>query len=222
MLRSQAVAFLVASLSLAGGALAENKPGTKAPAKAAAPDAVKPAPAPAIKPAPTAPPSVPRPPAQLDVLAFLTGTFNCQGTMPAVPATTQAGAAEQAPASYKARFASKWALDKFFLGFQYAQVKAKDHPVAFVAEGHLGYDAGLKRFVFLGADNVGGSFLLRADEVGEGPLVFKGESTGQNGRHVPIEFRYTRTPKGFDFSSAGADAEGQMIEGAKEVCTRGK
>ena len=38
----------------------------------------------------------------------------------------------------------------------------------------------------------------------------------------PTLVSYTRTAKGFDFSSAGADAQGEMVEGAKEVCIKGK
>jgi hypothetical protein len=172
----------------------------KAPASAAAPTAQR----------PTAP-AAPAP--ELDKIKFLAGTFACDASRPASD-----GAPEQ---HYKGRFAGKLDLGGFFVTFQYADLKAKDHPTVLQSSGFLGWDPGLRRFVFAAADSTGLSFLLRADVPPVDQYEFKGNATASFNRHVPTLYTVTRTMKGFDIAAEGADADGQMVKRSQMTCTKG-
>lgn len=167
-------------------------------------------------PASTAPgPAAARtPPAELERLKFLVGNFNCDGTTPVKGSVDHA---------FKGRWVTKPTLSGFFLGWQYTDVKAKDHPVAYSAEGRLSWDGGLSRFLFDWADTNGTAALLRAEAPADvDKFLFKGTATASFGRHVPHQFTITRTDKGFDLLLEGADANGEQTKLVAWSCVKGK
>lgn len=149
---------------------------------------------------------------ELQQLGFLTGNFACDGVR-FDPAGDH---------KYKSKVVSKPALDKFFVGFEYAQIKAKDHPTIAMRNGWLGWDFALKRFVFSGADNQGVAFLLRAEPASGEQIVFKGNASASFGRHVPVQWTFSKTAKGFDVLVEGSDVDGQLQREGQESCVKGR
>ena len=184
-----------------------------APAATAAP-APAVAPAPVTRPGPAIPPVPTAPTPEFDKLKFLVGAFNCD-----VDAALRAGAPTLPPHA-KGRFTGKLDLGGFFVAFQYAEAKTKERPTPFASSGFLGWDPGLRRYVFAQADSLGIAFLLRADVPPVDQYVFKGTATAAWGRHLPAVWTITRTVKGFDVLAEGTDIEGQVSRIATLTCLK--
>ena len=219
MIRSL-TAFALLALALCPSlAVAETTPPAKAAdGKAAKPDAkpnAKAADAKAAAPAPApGAPQLPTPPVELDKLKFLVGNFNCDGSSPIKGALDH---------TYKAKITSKLVLGNFFVGWQYAEIKAKDHPFAMLGEGRVSWDGGLKRFLYSWADSAGTTTMLRAEMPADvDQYVFKGTATASFGRHVPFVLTISRTPTGFDMVLEGTDNDGQLARLMRSACTAGK
>jgi len=195
-------------------------PATGAPAPAPATPAgpaasATPAPTPAAtRPGPAIPPVPTAPTPEFDKLKFLVGAFNCD-----VDAALRAGAPTLPPHA-KGRFTGKLDLGGFFVAFQYAEAKTKERPTPFASSGFLGWDPGLRRYVFAQADSLGIAFLLRADVPPVDQYVFKGTATAAWGRHLPAVWTITRTVKGFDVLAEGTDIEGQVSRIATLTCLK--
>jgi hypothetical protein len=179
-----ALAFgTVSAVALAQAPKPAAAPAAPAAAKPAA--AMPPAPiAPAAAPAAAAP-AIPKPAPEMDQLKIFEGSWRCDGKVPAGPLGPEQ--------SYKATFKVKKDLDGFWLAADYEQKKSKAHPVPIKAKGFFTWEAGEKKFVFAGVDNLGGmahetSTGWEGDKlVLSGPAVAMGQKT---------EFRETFTKKG--------------------------
>ena len=216
------LALALALALVAPPARAEDKPSPgKKEEKAARSDKPADVKAPAADartpPAPAAAPAAPQPPKpapEFDRLKFLAGNFTCDGTSPVKGSVDHA---------YKGKWTSKPTLGGFFVGWQYGELKAKDHPFPLTAEGHFSWDPGLKRYLLGWADSAGTATLLRAEAPPDvDQFVFKGTATASFGRHVPFVFTLSRTPKGFDLLIDGSDTDGQLGRLALLSCARGK
>jgi len=113
---------------------------------------------------------VPKPPPELEQLRPLEGSWNCDVSLPA--GAMGPGSAAQ---SFKAKMSTKKGLDGFWYVMDYAERKTKAHPIAIKAHGTMGYDTLNKKFIMIGADNLGGWMT----ETGAGwdgdQIVFSGE-----------------------------------------------
>ena len=212
MIRSPLALALFASLLAPALAPSSARADIAPPRPAPRPEPAKPAPAPAVTVAAAAARPA-GPPAELDRLKFMVGTFACDGSAPVKGSVDHA---------FKGKFTSKATLGGYFVGWQWAEVKAKDHPTPMSAEGHLSWDGGLKRYLLGWADSNGLATLLRAEPPSDvDQLVFKGTATASFGRHVPHQFTVTRTPKGFDLLLEGTDNDGQLSRLALLSCAGG-
>jgi hypothetical protein len=113
---------------------------------------------------------VPRLPPELEELKPLEGSWNCDVSLP--PGAMGPGSPAQ---SFKAKMSVKKGLDGFWYVMDYAERKTKAHPIAIKTHGTMGYDTLNKKFIMIGADNLGGWMT----ETGAGwdgdQFVFSGE-----------------------------------------------
>jgi hypothetical protein len=163
------------------------------------------------KPPQGAPPMV-KPGAEIDSIKWLVGNATCDGKAAEMP-----GAAAH---DFKAKATARLELGGFFVTYHYEETKAKNHP-AFMAQGWWGWDAGLKRYVFGGADSTGGSFLFPGDKTGD-TMEFKGEATNPMGMRGPLAFTWTKTAKGYSFKVMAGGPDGKMMDLASVDCTTHK
>jgi hypothetical protein len=185
-----------ASPSAKPAAAAVALPGTKPAAPAAAPTApaapapaaptvaAKPVPtaAPAVAPAaaavapvaaaPTAPPPkpvAPKPAPELDQLAWLVGSWRCDGKAPA------GALGPGSPAyDYKSKMTLKKDLKDFVLSADYEQAKTKANPLGYHGKGFMSYDGLAKKFVVVGVDSGGNWYSETAEKDGD-KLISEGQ-----------------------------------------------
>ena len=150
------------------------------------------------------------PPTELTALDFLAGRFRCKGSW-----FPTAGAPGQPKTS---KISSKWALEKFFLTFDYSQPKTKEQPGPIVANGYWGWDADVKKYVHGAINSVGMSFMLAGDKDGDS-LVFKGEGKGRTGARGPVVFTFKKADKGFTLLVEDTGADGKLARSSEETCT---
>jgi hypothetical protein len=132
----------LAAMLVAGSAFAQGA--DKKPAAAAPPPAAKPPEKAAEKPPEMAMPT--KPPAEMDQLKFMLGTWKCEGKM------NMGGPDMPIKSTYKVA----WDLDNMWLVGHVEGAKSKDMPRAFKATDFYNYDAGSKNYVQLSIDNMGG------------------------------------------------------------------
>jgi hypothetical protein len=121
--------------------------------------------------APAAPAmEVPKPPPELDQLKPLEGTWNCHGSLPA--GAMGPGSPAQ---TFNAKMSMKKGLDGFWYVMDYAERKSKTHPIAIKAHGTMGYDTLNKKFIMIGADNLGGWMTETGTGWDGDQFVFTGE-----------------------------------------------
>lgn len=97
-----------------------------------------------------APMAAPKPPAELQQLKDMVGTWKCDGK------TTIAG--KEMVSKMTARF--NWDLDNYFVVAAMDSPKSKDNPTGYKSRATYGYDAGGKQFVAMGVDSMGGMSML--------------------------------------------------------------
>jgi hypothetical protein len=151
-------ALVLASTSAAS--LAQAPKPAPAPAAAAGPPAVASAP----------PPGPPKPPAELDQIKWLEGSWRCDGKAPA--------GAMGPEHAYKSTMKVKRELDGFWYSGDYEQKKTKDNPMAVKARSFLGFDPVAKKVISLGVDNFGGALQLTGPIAGD---KISTEGEGNNG-----------------------------------------
>jgi uncharacterized protein DUF1579 len=150
-----------------------------------------PAPAPAPPPAPAAAPAVPpvtgqsapKPPAELDQMKGLEGTWRCEGRAPASAAGPEHG--------YKSTWKFKRDLDNYWWAAEYQQTKAKSNPAPMKARGYLTYDPATKTFVMLGVDNMGGTSTESSSGWSGDTLTLAGDAS-MGGHKIPFREVITR------------------------------
>jgi hypothetical protein len=158
---------------------------TAAPVTKPAVAAPAPAPATAAAAPVAAAPVAPKPPAELDQMKVLEGTWRCDGRAPAGP-----GGPEHA---YKSTWKFKRDLDNFWWAAEYQQLKAKNNPAPMKARGYMTYDPGSKGFVMLGVDNMGGTSSETTPGWTGDSVTLAGDAS-QGGRKIP--FREVITKNG--------------------------
>ena len=169
----------------ASAAPAPHPAATAAPVTKPAVAAPAPAPATAAAAPVAAAPVAPKPPAELDQMKVLEGTWRCDGRAPAGP-----GGPEHA---YKSTWKFKRDLDNFWWAAEYQQLKAKNNPAPMKARGYMTYDPGSKGFVMLGVDNMGGTSSETTPGWTGDSVTLAGDAS-QGGRKIP--FREVITKNG--------------------------
>ena len=179
----------------AAPAPAAARPAPPAPPAPAAPQAAAPTPAgktgtgtgtgtgtTAAAPGGSAPPG-PKPPAELDQMKALEGTWRCEGRAPASAAGPEHG--------YKSTWKFKRDLDNFWWAAEYQQTKAKSNPTPMKARGYLTYDPATKSFVMLGVDNMGGTSTESSSGWSGDTVTLAGDAS-MGGRKIPFREVITR------------------------------
>jgi len=133
---------------------------------------------------PPAMPPAPKPAAELDQLKFLVGKWKCDGKQMATP---MMGPEHM----FKASADAKMDIDNFWQTWTYEEKKSKEHP-GLKVHGMWGWDAGHKRFVRAGADNMGGWDEGTAPGLEGDKLVWSGEFSGPMGA---MSYHHTFTKK---------------------------
>jgi hypothetical protein len=114
----------------------------------------------------------PKPAAELAGVAWMAGTWNCKGTVPA------GAMGPNSPAeSYKGTAVIKKTLDGFWYSLEYRQQRSKTHPLAIRYQALMGYDSAQKKLIMLGADNMGGNVRSTSTGMDGDKLVFTGEGS---------------------------------------------
>jgi hypothetical protein len=154
-------------------------------ASAQAPKADKPADkAPAAGEAPAAPPPIPKPAPENDVIKKSAGTWTCEGV---------AKGPDGKEMKYKATWAVKPVLAGHWFAITYKRAKMGPMP-AFEGNATVGYNVAEKKYSFIGFDNFG-SWINLASTDG---AVYTGEGAPM-GHKGPAKFTF----------SAGKDKKGQ-------------
>jgi hypothetical protein len=158
----------------APAAVAPAVPAVSAKPAPASPTALAPAGA-AVAPvvaAPTAPPPkpvAPKPAPELDQLAWLVGSWRCDGKAPA------GALGPGSPAyDYKSKMTLKKDLKDFVLSADYEQAKTKANPLGYHGKGFMSYDGLAKKFVVVGVDSGGNWYSETAEKDGD-KLISEGQ-----------------------------------------------
>jgi hypothetical protein len=164
-----------------------------------------------------APPKMeaPKPFAELEQLKMLAGNWSCDGKAPAGP---------MGPAhDVKSTNTAKWELDGFWLMHSREVKKTTEMPMAFSGRAWNGWDKSAGKFVFAGADNMGGWINLTSTGWVGDKMVFEGDSLGMHGKSkVRLTFIKGKTPNEMSSEFARADENGRWMPPMTESCKKGK
>jgi hypothetical protein len=174
-----------------------------------------PPPAPAAGGAAPAKMEAPKPYAELEQLKFFAGNWSCDGKAPASP---------MGPAhDFKATNNAKWELDGFWMMHSREVKKSKDMPMSFVGRAWNGWDKAASKFVFAGADNMGGWINLTSTGWTGDKMVYEGDSMMMSGKKkVRLSFMKGKTPNEMTAEFAVGDDKGGWNPPITESCKKGK